>query len=97
MASDPHYLITEQDIHAYIDGELPPDRKRAVERFLAERELSLASAIEYLRNTFDLRSLKEELYQDTALRGEVAALLEKRRHKQDEASALSSRSKDAKS
>ncbi|MBB4658839.1 hypothetical protein [Parvularcula dongshanensis] len=81
------HLITEQDIHAYVDDELTPARRRAVEAFLADRHLSLAQAVTYLRTTFDLRSLKREIYADDALRGEVEALLARRRAKTGEEGA----------
>lgn len=74
----PHHLLTEQDIHAYIDGELTLERRRAVEAFLAERDVSLRDAADYLRGTFDLRALRDEIYADDALREEVEALLAKR-------------------
>ena len=81
MADRTTHLITEQDIHAYVDDELSPARRRAVEAFLADRHLSLSQAVAYLRTTFDLRSLREELYADAALRREVEAMLAKRRAK----------------
>ena len=80
MAGPTHltHLLTEQDIHAYIDGELTEDRRRAVEAFLAERDLPLRQAAAYLRNTFDLRAMRDEIYADDGLRAEIEALLEKR-------------------
>ena len=74
----PTHLITEQDIHAYVDGELAPERRLAVEAFLIERDMSLRQAAAYLRSTFDLRALRDEVYADDALRAEVKALLDKR-------------------
>ena len=74
----PTHLLTEQDIHAYIDGELTEDRRRAVEAFLRERDVPLRKAAAYLRSTFDLRALRDEIYADDALRAEVETLLEKR-------------------
>ena len=76
--SAPHHLITEQDIHAYIDGELTPERQRAVEAFLRERGLTAAKAAQHLRATFDLRALRDEIYADADLRGEVERLMAKR-------------------
>ncbi|NNU17255.1 hypothetical protein HK107_13065 [Parvularcula sp. ZS-1/3] len=75
------YLITEQDVHAYIDGELTSDRRRAVENFLAERDLPLERAARYLRNNFDLRAVKDEIYKDTVLKAEIDRLLAKRRQR----------------
>ena len=73
------HLITEQDIHAYVDGQLSRDRQRAVEAFLAERELSLEQAIRYLRNSFDLRALKDDLYRDAELKAEIDRLMARRK------------------
>lgn len=73
------HLITEQDVHAYIDGELSGDRRRAVERFLSERDLPLERAARYLRNNFDLRAMKQEIYKDPGLKTEIDRLLAKRR------------------
>jgi len=71
----PYHLITEQDIHAYIDGELSGERRKAVEAFLSERDLPLQRAARYLRNNFDLRALKDEIYCDLDLKGEIDRLL----------------------
>jgi anti-sigma factor RsiW len=72
------HLITEQDVHAYIDGELSGDRRIAVERFLAERQLPLERAARYLRNNFDLRAVRDEIYEDRDLKNEIEQLLAKR-------------------
>lgn len=72
------HLITEQDLHAYIDGELSPERRRAVEAFLAERDLPLERAVRYLRNMFDLREMKDEIYKDKELKDEIDRLLARR-------------------
>lgn len=72
------HLITEQDIHAYIDGELSGERRRAVEDFLAERDLPLERAAKYLRNNFDLKAMKDELYRDGDLKAEMERLLSNR-------------------
>lgn len=77
--ADHIHLITEQDIHAYIDGELSAERRAAVEAWLAKRHVPLDRAAAYLRTTVGLRSLKAEIYRDRALRDEVDALLAKRR------------------
>lgn len=73
------HLITEQDVHAYIDGELTGDRRQAVERFLAERDLPLERAARYLRNNFDLRAVRDEIYKDIELKAEIDRLLGRRR------------------
>ena len=78
------HLITEQDVHAFVDGELPPRRRRAVEAFLAERSMTAQEAAIYLRSTFDLRALRDEIYRDGALRGEVERLMAKRAARQSE-------------
>ena len=83
----PTHLLTEQDIHAYVDGELTGDRRRAVEAFLTERELPLRQAAAYLRNTFDLRAMRDEIYADESLRSEIETLLEKRAAKMRAAAA----------
>lgn len=80
MRSELH-LITEQDIHAYIDGELRGVRRREVEKFLAERSLPLERAVRYLRNTFDLSAMKELIYSDRALKNEVDRLLARRKRR----------------
>lgn len=75
------HLITEQDVHAYIDGELSRERRAAVETFLSERNLPLERAAKYLRNTFDLRAVRDEIYKDPHLKAEIDRLLMKRRHR----------------
>lgn len=72
------HLITEQDVHAFIDGELPPRRRRAVEAFLASRSMTAQEAAAYLRTTLSLRAVRDELYRDDALRGEIERLMAKR-------------------
>lgn len=72
------HLITEQDVHAYIDGELSGDRRIAVERFLAERDLPLERAARYLRNNFDLRAVRDEIYKDVGLKKDIDRLMGKR-------------------
>lgn len=72
------HLITEQDVHAYVDGQLPPARRRAVEAFLAEHEMTARQAVTYLRSTFDLRAVRDRLYEDQALKSEIDALMAKR-------------------
>lgn len=81
------HLITEQDLHAYADGQLPRARRRAVEAFLSERSLSAQQAAALLRSTFDLRAVRDRIYEDDALRGEVERLMAKRaaREAEDEA------------
>ena len=83
------HLITEQDVHAFVDGELPPHRRRAVEAFLAERSMTAQQAASYLRATFGLRALRGEIYRDDALRTEVERLMAKRaaRRAEDDAPA----------
>ena len=76
---DQVHLITEQDIHAYIDGELSGERRVAVERFLADRDLPLERAARYLRNNFDLRAVRDEIYSDKDLKAEIDRLLAKRK------------------
>jgi anti-sigma factor RsiW len=78
--ADHVHLITEQDIHAYVDGELTEDRRRAVEAFLADRGVSAEAAVYYLRQQFDLRSARAGIYAaDPALKGEIDTLLARRR------------------
>ena len=72
------HLITEQDIHAYVDGQLSPARRRAVERFLSDRHMSARDAASHLRATLDLRAVRDRLYEDRTLRAEVERLLAKR-------------------
>ncbi|MEM9838757.1 MAG: hypothetical protein AAF830_06325 [Pseudomonadota bacterium] len=72
------HLITEQDLHAYIDGELSIERRRAVEAFLAERDLPLERAVRYLRNTFDLRAMKDRIYEEDELKSAIDELLSRR-------------------
>lgn len=81
------HLITEQDVHAYIDGELSGERRQAVERFLAERDLPLERAARYLRNNFDLRAVRDEIYKDGELKSEIDRLLSKRRNSRIAANA----------
>lgn len=73
--STPLNLVTEQDIHAYVDGELSGERRDVVEAFLAERDLPLQRAARYLRSNFDLRVLRAEIYKDSTLKAEVDRLL----------------------
>ena len=77
------HLITEQDVHAFVDGQLPPERRAAVARFLSERAMTAKQAAAYLRSTFDLRAVRDELYADEALGGEIRRLLAKRAAKAD--------------
>lgn len=72
------YLITEQDIHAFVDGELPDERRAAVARFLGERAMTAREAAAYLRSTFDLRAIKNEIYADAGLKAEIDRLMAKR-------------------
>lgn len=78
------HLITEQDVHAYVDGELPPKRRRVVEAFLARRSMTAQQAATYLRATLGLRAAKDQLYRDDALRDEVERLMAKRAARQAE-------------
>ncbi|MEM1088532.1 MAG: hypothetical protein AAGH90_12460, partial [Pseudomonadota bacterium] len=78
-------LVTEQDIHAYIDGELSGERRIAVERFLADRDLPLQRAARYLRNNFDLKALRRQIYADDAFRREIESLLHRRQPANDPA------------
>ncbi|NHK27980.1 hypothetical protein FF098_008700 [Parvularcula flava] len=77
--TQPHYLIREQDLHAYIDGELSKPRRRAVERFLADRHLTLERAIELFRTNLGLHRYREKFYEDQELKTEVERLLKKHR------------------
>lgn len=77
--TQPYYLIQEQDLHAYLDGELTKPRRRAVERFLADRHISLDRAIELFRANLGLNRYREEFYKDTELRSEVERLLKRHR------------------
>lgn len=75
--TQPYYLIREQDLHAYIDGELAKTRRRAVERFLADRHLSLDKAIELFRANLGMNHYREKFYEDTELKAEVDRLMKK--------------------
>lgn len=72
------HLITEQDVHAFVDGELPPRRRRAVEAFLARRSMTAQEAAAHLRATLSLRAARDEVYRDDALRTEIERLMAKR-------------------
>lgn len=82
--TDPYYLIHEQDLHAYIDGALSKPRRRAVERFLAERHLTLERAIEMFRTNLGLHRYRDRFYEDTELKSEVERLLKRHRCAENE-------------
>lgn len=69
------YLITEQDIHAFVDGQLAGERHGAVARFLSERSMTAREAAVHLRSTFDLRAVKDEIYADVELKAEIDRLM----------------------
>ena len=52
-----HDPISEADLHAYVDGELAPDRRRAVAAWLAEHPADAARVADYQRLTTELRAL----------------------------------------
>lgn len=81
------FLITQQDIHAYVDGELSGERRRAVERFLAERDISLEQAATHLRQSLDLKAARDEIYKDKALKKTIDDLLASLRVSDDEPDA----------
>ena len=69
------HLITEQDVHAYVDAALPEQRRAAVEAHLARRSGDARRAAGDLRANLALRSLRDVLYADEALRADVERLL----------------------
>ena len=72
------HLVTQQDAHAYIDGEVPPARRAAVEAHLARCPAAARRTAEDLRLTLCLRAARDQLYADPALRDAVTGLLAKR-------------------
>jgi anti-sigma factor RsiW len=67
-------LITDQDIEAYIDGELSAVRRRAVEARLVADGRAMGKAIKALRLSADLKQLRDILLKDPVLREELAAV-----------------------
>ena len=51
--------ITDTDLHAYVDGELAPDRRRIVAAWLAEHPADAARVAEYQRLTTGLHALHQ--------------------------------------
>lgn len=82
--TQPYYLIHEQDLHAYLDGELTKPRRRAVERFLADRHISLDRAIDLFRSNLGLHRYRDKFYEDEELRSEVERLLKKHKRADNE-------------
>ena len=72
-----HDLITLQDLHAYIDGELSGDRLRAVEAYLASNDLAFGEALTIAQSVMDLRVVRDQLYKDDELKNEIDALLKR--------------------
>ncbi len=51
------HMISEQDLHAFVDGHLPPARRRAVETYLAGNEEARATVETYRDQNKALRAL----------------------------------------
>ncbi len=49
-------IIRDEDLHAYIDGQLPPDRMDAVEDYLAQHPEAAARMADYARMNDDLHN-----------------------------------------
>ena len=49
--------VAERDLHAYVDGELPPDRHREVQAWLAEHPDAAAQVADYQRLNRGLNAL----------------------------------------
>lgn len=56
---NPTAPITETDLHAYVDGELAPDRQRAVEAWLSGHPADAVRVEEYRRLNQALRALHD--------------------------------------
>ena len=54
--SDPGRPITEEELHAYVDGQLEPDRREAVERYLRENPEEAARAADFRMQRDALRA-----------------------------------------
>ena len=85
------HLVTEQDVHAFVDGALPAHRRRAVEAFVARRLVVARQAASDLRATLALRAARDVVYQDEALRAEVERLMAKREARRTGADAVARR------
>ena len=73
------HLITDQDVHAYIDGALPPVRRRAVEACLSRDGTLARAAAAHQRSNLALRAARDRIYDgDGALREEIERLMAKR-------------------
>ena len=72
------HLVTDQDVHAYVDAEVALERRSAVEAHLARHPGAAQRAADDLRIAMSLRAARESIYADAALRDEVARLLAKR-------------------
>ena len=74
----PHHLITDQDLQAFADGELDGSRQAATQARIEADRPSAEKAAAVLRDTFDLRRVRDAIYADDALRAEVERLLARR-------------------
>ena len=64
-----HGPITDADLHAYVDGELAPDRRHAVAAWLVEHPADAARVADYQRLTTELRALHQIEPEVAALQG----------------------------
>lgn len=51
-------LVSEWDLHAYVDGQLDEGRCAAVEAYLAEKPAEIARLVDYRRQNRLLRALR---------------------------------------
>ena len=73
------HLITNQDLDAFVDGELSPERRAAAADHLARRPAKARRAADDLHAKLALRAASDIVYAaDPALAADVRALLARR-------------------
>ncbi|MBA4178371.1 MAG: anti-sigma factor, partial [Leptothrix sp. (in: Bacteria)] len=55
--SEDKSIVTEDELHAYVDGQLEPERLAAVMAWLRERPDDAAGVLQWQRQRFQLRRL----------------------------------------
>ena len=63
---NPHTPITDADLHAWVDGQLPADRAREVEAYLASRPDEARRAQAWRAQKEELRALFDPVQDDHA-------------------------------
>lgn len=79
--TDKNTPVSEDDLHAYVDGFLDPDRRRAVEAWLGANPDAAAMVADWQRQNADIRGLfagrAEALADDAAIVSKASAVAER--------------------